>query len=141
MQYGMTQKQRELFRFIRRSENEGLPTPSYDEMAAALGLKSKGGIHRLLEGLEERGYIQWKKFRARTVKTIAPPDDALPTPERIHADATALRSEIHGLVMEAKRHAIAIYGKEDDYPLILGVWLWHAMRGTSPGFLRLDDTQ
>ena len=31
--------------------------PSFDEMRNALGLASKSGIHRLVSGLEERGYI------------------------------------------------------------------------------------
>lgn len=140
MIYGLTNQQRNLLNFLRQCENDGRPTPSYDEMAAALELKSKGGIHRLLEGLEERGCVRWLKFRARTVQVTVADDTDMPSPLDISANAMALRPEIEGLLKEAKRHANAIYGREADYPLIMGVWLWHAMRGTSPGFLPKDHT-
>jgi hypothetical protein len=48
-----------------------------------------------------------------------------------------LNSEIILLIGEAKRHAREIYG--DDTVIaanrILAVWLWHAVRGSSPTFL------
>jgi hypothetical protein len=53
---------------------------------------------------------------------------------------TPLNEEVRDLVAEAKRHAREIF--QNDGPsateTILAVWLWHAVRGSSPGFLRLD---
>ena len=52
----LTRKQYELLLFINDRLGEGGVSPSFDEMKDALGLKSKSGIHRLITGLEERGF-------------------------------------------------------------------------------------
>lgn len=64
---GLTRKQIELYEWLKRRD-ENLPGPSYSEMAAALGLKSKSGVHRLVLGLEERGAIFRQANRARTIR-------------------------------------------------------------------------
>ena len=43
-------------------------SPSFDEMKEALALKSKSGIHRLITGLEERGFIRRLPHRARALE-------------------------------------------------------------------------
>ncbi|MDX9689966.1 MAG: transcriptional repressor LexA [Proteobacteria bacterium] len=71
----LTRKQKELLFLIRdRMESEGIP-PSFDEMKAALGLRSKSGIHRLITGLEERGFIRRLPHRARALEIIRLPDN------------------------------------------------------------------
>ena len=45
--------------------------PSFDEMRVALGLASKS-VHRLLSGLEERGYIRRLANRARAIEILLP---------------------------------------------------------------------
>jgi repressor LexA len=44
-------------------------------MKDALDLKSKSGIHRLITGLEERGFIRRLPHRARAVEILRLPDD------------------------------------------------------------------
>ena len=44
--------------------------PSYDEMKNALNLASKSGIHRLLNSLEERGFIKRLPNRARAIEIL-----------------------------------------------------------------------
>ena len=46
--------------------------PSFDEMRDALGLASKSGVHRLVSGLEERGYIRRLANRARAIEILRP---------------------------------------------------------------------
>ena len=41
-------------------------------MRRALKLRSKSGIHRLISGLEERGYIRRLAFRARALEVVRP---------------------------------------------------------------------
>ena len=41
-------------------------------MRDALGLASKSGIHRLVSGLEERGYIRRLANRARAIEILKP---------------------------------------------------------------------
>src|SRR5271154_3689961 len=70
----LTRKQKELLVLIRdRLAEDGVP-PSFDEMKEALGLKSKSGIHRLITGLEERGFIKRLAHRARALEIIRMPD-------------------------------------------------------------------
>jgi repressor LexA len=49
-------------------------------MRVALRLKSKSGIHRLITGLEERGYIRRLPYRARALEVIRLPNGARVTP-------------------------------------------------------------
>jgi len=69
----LTQRQLQLLRFIHRHVAEHGVCPSFEEMRAALQLKSKSGIHRLVSGLEERGYIRRLAYRARAVDILRPP--------------------------------------------------------------------
>ena len=66
----LTIKQRELLNFLEIYENKYKASPSFDEMREALGLASKSGIHRLISGLEERGFIRRLANRARAIKII-----------------------------------------------------------------------
>jgi len=71
----LTKKQYELLVLIdRRIKDSGVP-PSFDEMKDALGLKSKSGIHRLISGLEERGFIRRLPHRARALEVLKLPEN------------------------------------------------------------------
>ncbi|CAK0744565.1 LexA repressor [Azospirillaceae bacterium] len=70
----LTRKQHELLIFIHSRLSQGGVSPSFDEMKDALGLKSKSGIHRLITGLEERGFIRRLPHRARALEVIRLPD-------------------------------------------------------------------
>ncbi|MEI6557016.1 MAG: transcriptional repressor LexA [Rhodospirillaceae bacterium] len=70
----LTRKQQELLLFINERLKQGGVSPSFDEMKDALGLKSKSGIHRLITGLEERGFIRRLAHRARALEVIRLPD-------------------------------------------------------------------
>ncbi|MFP4312978.1 MAG: transcriptional repressor LexA [Alphaproteobacteria bacterium] len=63
----LTKKQRELLLYIHDHMTEDDIAPSFEEMKEALGLKSKSGIHRLITGLVERGYIEKLPHRARAL--------------------------------------------------------------------------
>ena len=71
----LTRKQRELLKFIQERLAETGISPSFDEMKEALGLKSKSGVHRLITGLEERGFIKRLPHRARALDVVRLPED------------------------------------------------------------------
>lgn len=72
----LTQRQRQLLQFIQQfMQVHGVP-PSFEEMRGALKLRSKSGIHRLVSGLEERGYIRRLAYRARALEVVRPPLEA-----------------------------------------------------------------
>ena len=66
----LTIKQRELLNFLQIYEDKYKASPSFDEMRKAIGLASKSGIHRLIGGLEERGFIRRLANRARAIEII-----------------------------------------------------------------------
>jgi SOS-response transcriptional repressor LexA len=67
----MTRRQSQLLAFIesRISDDDGV-CPSFEEMRDALGLKAKSGIHRILAGLEERGYIRRRRYGIRSIVVV-----------------------------------------------------------------------
>ena len=74
----LTKKQYELLVLIdQRVRESGVP-PSFDEMKDALGLRSKSGIHRLITGLEERGFIRRLPHRARAIEVLRLPENIQP---------------------------------------------------------------
>ena len=66
----LTKKQKELFDYLSRYIKENTISPSFEEMKAAVNLKSKSGIHRLITSLEERGFIKRLKHKARAMEII-----------------------------------------------------------------------
>ena len=74
----LTKKQHELLMYIHRRLQETGTSPSFDEMKDALNLKSKSGIHRLITGLEERGFIRRLAHRARALEVVKLPEATVP---------------------------------------------------------------
>ena len=71
----LTPKQLELLKYIEGHVRKRGVSPSFDEMKDALGLKSKSGIHRLITGLEERGFIRRLPHRARALEILRLPEN------------------------------------------------------------------
>ena len=64
---GLTKRQHEAFRFIKNySKNAGY-SPSYHEIAEALNLRSKSGVHRVIHELTERGLISILPGHSRSI--------------------------------------------------------------------------
>jgi repressor LexA len=75
----LTQRQLQLLTYIHTYVREHRVPPSFEEMRNALALKSKSGVHRLISGLEERGYIRRLAYRARALEIVRSPlDDPSP---------------------------------------------------------------
>jgi repressor LexA len=72
----LTKKQHELLLFINQRLAATGVSPSFDEMKDALNLKSKSGIHRLVGGLEERGFIRRLPHRARALEVVKLPEES-----------------------------------------------------------------
>jgi repressor LexA len=69
MAEGLTRRQSDLLDILRR-----LPkTPTYQEMCEHLGYASRAGVVRLIEALEERGYIERIPNRARAIRVLDKP--------------------------------------------------------------------
>src|ERR1051326_7981109 len=91
----LTKKQYELLMFINRRLAQDGVSPSFEEMKDALGLKSKSGIHRLISGLEERGFIRRLPHRARALEVVKLPGESAvaPSSERSRFSPTVIRGD------------------------------------------------
>ena len=68
---GLTPKQHELLSWIAYyMEKSGGVSPSYDEMAIAIGVKSKSTINRIVESLVDRGYIRKALGKTRAITLV-----------------------------------------------------------------------
>ena len=90
----LTKKQHELLMFINQRLTATGVAPSFDEMKDALTLRSKSGIHRLISGLEERGFIRRLPHRARALEVVKLPEEsAAPAPGWMPGPAFAAEAE------------------------------------------------
>ena len=100
----LTKKQHELLIYINQRLAATGVAPSFDEMKDALNLRSKSGIHRLISGLEERGFIRRLPHRARALEvTKLPEESAAPSlganggmAERGRFSPTVIRGDFAG---------------------------------------------
>src|ERR1051325_3717482 len=94
----LTKKQHELLMYINQRLAATGVAPSFDEMKDALNLRSKSGIHRLISGLEERGFIRRLPHRARALEVVKLPEEsaAQPAAERGRFSPTVIRGDFSG---------------------------------------------
>jgi len=67
---GLTRLQLDLLGFIESYFAEHKIAPSFDEMRDFAGLSSKEGVFRLVNALEERGFIRRLRKRARAIELV-----------------------------------------------------------------------
>lgn len=70
MRTGLTRRQADLLEFIRQHTDRHGISPSFDEMAAGVGSASKSTVFRLIQGLEERGFVRRFPNRARAIEIV-----------------------------------------------------------------------
>jgi repressor LexA len=116
----LTTKQRELLLFINQRLTATGVSPSFDEMKDALRLKSKSGIHRLVSGLAERGFIRRLPHRARALEVVKLPEDsAARTSARGSFSPTVIRGDFSGSLagaavssdLEVEAVELPLYGR------------------------------
>ena len=72
---GLTVEQRRALEFIRDFVKANGKSPTYQEIADALGLRSKAGVARLINALVERGHIAHMPARARSIVVLSDWED------------------------------------------------------------------
>ncbi|MBY0430881.1 MAG: transcriptional repressor LexA [Rhodospirillales bacterium] len=113
----LTRKQYELLLFIDQRLKAAGISPSFDEMKDALGLKSKSGIHRLVTGLEERGFIRRLPHRARALEVVRLPENAVETPQPTRFAPNVIRGDFRHVLPgarvgnEVEAVELPLYGK------------------------------
>jgi SOS-response transcriptional repressor LexA len=67
----LTEKQERLWRYIKSCER----SPSYLEMATAMGLSSRSNLHTVVLALKKKGYVSYIPGLARTIIALDPDID------------------------------------------------------------------
>ncbi len=105
----LTRKQYDLLVFINRRLEENGISPSFEEMKEALGLRSKSGVHRLITGLEERGFIRRLPHRARALEVLkAPEESGAAAKAKQEAAANVVRPNFASKPVAAEASAVAL---------------------------------
>ena len=99
----LTPKQYKLLLFINKISKETGCCPSFDEMKDALGLKSKSGIHALIDALVERNFLKKLPHKARALEVLRLPKLK---PSSIIAEEKAKENALASSTVE-----IPLYGK------------------------------
>ena len=73
----LTRKQRDLLMFINDYIQKTGLSPSFEEMKIGLDLKSKSGIHRLINALVERGFLERLPNKARALEVKKLPENVV----------------------------------------------------------------
>lgn len=70
---GLTPRQKDCLNAIWAYWDQHGVSPTHEELAAALGMASKSNITRLLNGLEERGWVNLTRYRSRSLVPLERP--------------------------------------------------------------------
>lgn len=70
---GLTKQQIRVLQFIDECQRQRGVSPTLEEIKTGIGIRSRGGVHRILSGLRDRGRVQWKDKLQRSIVLI--PDD------------------------------------------------------------------
>lgn len=87
----LTKKQRDLLLFINEYTQKTGLSPSFEEMKAGLDLRSKSGIHRLINALVERGFLERLPNKARALEVKKLPENVAAAAQAAAVSAPAAR--------------------------------------------------
>lgn len=109
----LTRKQQELLTFIdQRLQADGV-SPSFEEMKDALQLRSKSGVHRLINALEERRFIRRLPNRARALEVLQMPEALRPARPalKLVPPAPAPRPHIQAMIAANDTVIVPLHGR------------------------------
>ena len=101
----LTRRQRDILTFLREHARSFDHPPNLDELAAALGLRSRGSLHKQIQALVEAGFVEPMRRTRRGIRLTGGAEDpsSLPMLGRIaaggvRADPVALAAgQLHPL--------------------------------------------
>ena len=115
----LTPKQHNLLVYIDNFIKETGHSPSFEEMKEAVGLKSKSGIHALINALEERGFIRKLAHKARSLEVLKMPQVEPHHENRLDACLNAGQSSKDGL---AGQEVFANDNGETEFSLMIPLY-------------------
>ena len=70
MKERLTERQNEVYEFIRGFMRSQRKPPTLEEVGEALGISSTNAVYKLLRALEKKGYIEREKHKARGMRLV-----------------------------------------------------------------------
>jgi repressor LexA len=101
----LTKKQHDLLVYINDFIQKTGTSPSFEEMKIGLDLKSKSGIHRLINSLVERGFLERLPNKARALEIKKLPDNLIANTNKPQPQQKPVKHAPEGMV------EIPMYGK------------------------------
>jgi SOS-response transcriptional repressor LexA len=116
---GLTHQQARALAFIRQQITDEGVAPSLRLLAGKLGLQARSSALRILDALENRGWITRSPGRARSITLTHEPVSliaALPDDLKLEVARIALKAKVDPdlVVIEAARDGIAAYRRRRD---------------------------
>ena len=106
----LKRKQQELLSFIdQRLQADGV-SPSFEEMKDALQLRSKSGVHRLINALEERRFIRRLPNRARALEVLQMPEALRPVLKLVPS-TPAPRPHVQAMIAANDTIVVPLHGR------------------------------
>lgn len=79
MNEALTRRQESIVQHLRERQRVGAPAPTLDELCRALGLRSRGSMHKHVQALVAAGLVEPLSGKQRGVRLRAAPDHELST--------------------------------------------------------------
>lgn len=99
----LTKRQHQALVFIDAEIRKTGSCPSYDEIAAHLSISSRSGVHLLITGLENRGFIRRIPSKTRSIEVIRRPWSEDKGSAMAIAELSAASEEVLDLLEESRR--------------------------------------
>lgn len=116
----LTRRQREVLDFIGGFVSRFGYSPSFEEIARGLSLKSLATVHKHITNLQKKGLLQRAHNRSRSIDLIAPRDGSSPEPIRllghiaaglpVEATETSESISLHDIVGRREVFALQVRG-------------------------------
>ena len=127
----LTRQQFKLINFIHEKISDQGVSPSFEEMRDALKLKSKSGIHRLIQSLEERGYLRRIPNRARALEVLRMPNTSEPD-QKIKISNTPNWAESIKINQNTRIHLSDVDDDDDDHDSTIKLPLYGSIAAGTP---------
>ena len=103
----MTPKQRNCLAFIAafRARQHGV-SPTYEQICAGLGLRSKNSVARLIYALEKQGLVRRAKGRARAIEPLGALYDEQAFLLAAHRYCAAMASPVAAAILTERRRTM-----------------------------------
>ena len=91
----LTRRQQQIYAYLVDNADHFDHPPTHDELCQALGLNSRGSLHKHIRALVQAGLVEPLEGSHRGIRLVEQPaaDNAIPLLGRIAAKPTSCRSE------------------------------------------------